>query len=329
MYSYGSSARAGVGKRGHGGRNYRPPKERRDPDTTPPPLRQCRCVLEFEIEEYARPEPQGRNHVLLTGGQGTANNGSGNNPQNVIKDLERCLRSQFLVHLVIPGRKQTGPVAIYGETYRQALPAAAYLLRHVWMIKDQNSTRNSIESPPTTEPSSTKITLNGRVFVNNAQESNPTGHVGKWNYSSSSYSAMNQNNKNNDFLAITPYWLFQNPAWSVLTCELQEADDNPDNNNNSDDNEKKEEEKNEKIETASSTGKDHVYGTTTTTAAAAAAAAVASSPLERMKICLDNAIFRLGTSRLSQLDFIIHTESNVAICVGPTDQVEALRVEIR
>lgn len=324
MYSHGSSARAGVGKRGHGGRNYRPPKERRDPDTTPPPLRQCRCVLEFEIEEYTRPEPQGRDHVILTGGQGANGNGSGN-PQNVIKDLERCLRSQFLVHLVIPGRKQTGPVAIYGETYRQALPAAAYLLRHIWMIQYNG---NSIESPPpTTESSSTKITLNGRVFANNAQESNPTGLVGIWNYSSSS-SSTNQDSNNNDFLAITPYWLFQSPAWSVLTCELQEADSVDNNSNNDDDKDKNDEEKNEKIGTASSAEKYQTSDSSTSTGDASASSST-SSPLERMKICLDNAMFRLGTSRLSQLDFIIHTESNVAICVGPTDQVEALRVEIR
>ena len=397
MYSYGSTARVGSGKRGHGGRNYRPPKERRDPNSTPPPIKLCRCVLEFNIEEYNHVEPQGRIHRVLTGNRnrsgeggdhrnnnansngsgvavdsnsgtrndagrgvrgggrgrggrrGSGNNNNSNNPQHVIKELERYLRSQYCVHLIIPGKKQTGPVAIFGETYRQALPAAVYLLNHIWKIE---STRGSSSEQPTTTasqspPPLSSLTLNGRIFVNNAQELNPTaGIAGRWNFFSHSNKKNNNDSINNDTTPLLqPYWLFQSSTWSALACPLlQDQEQIIDNNNNDAKGDKQE----AKVEQYASSGEDTTTtqaattttNTTTTNDDADADASSSSQTdqqqqqqqLEQLKICLDNVIFRLGNTKLSQLDFIINTDDDnlscVAIGVGPTSQVEILHKEI-
>lgn len=45
-----------------------------------------------------------------------------------MQEYERFLRANCLVHLVIPGRKQAGPVAIAGRSHEETLPAATYLL---------------------------------------------------------------------------------------------------------------------------------------------------------------------------------------------------------
>ena len=115
MYSYGSSARAGVGKRGHGGRPYRPPRKRRDPNSTPPPLKQCDCLIEIHLHEYLAPQPMGRTHACFGGRQ-------------AMEQCERDLRSAYQVHLMVPGKKQEGPISMVAKSYREALPALAWLL---------------------------------------------------------------------------------------------------------------------------------------------------------------------------------------------------------
>jgi hypothetical protein len=184
MYSHGSSARAGIGKSGHGGRNYRPPKERRDPNVTPPPLKQCACLLEFQLEEYAQPAPDGRPHHALGGRQ-------------ALQNLEGTLRSDFSVHLIVPGRRQSGPVAIVGRAYRDALPAAAHLLNQI--------SRNLISQQHQA------ATVEGRIFLN-VQDPKPKLIEGRWTSSSSCLT--------------TIHWLFQSADWSVLACPLVgEVDD--------------------------------------------------------------------------------------------------------
>jgi hypothetical protein len=297
MYSYGYSARAGVGKRGHGGRNYRPPPERRDPTTTPPPLKQCSCLLEFELEEYARPaavsdirrSPDGgrRSHRALGGA-------------HAVQDLERFLRSTFCVHLIVPGRSQAGPVGIVGASYRETLPAAAHFLAHVAMNQNQeNNYRNEDDDASSSDapPRENKIELYGRVFVDNALDPNPTGIVGKWTFSSLSMMTDSQS------LQIQPYWLFESSiSWSVLACRLQASllegnrgEDSLNSPNNQDD----------EIEKA--------FPPTATV----------STTLELLKTCLDNAVFRLGSANLSNLEFFIHG-TETAFCIGHPDQCSAL-----
>ena len=117
MYSYGSSARVGS-KQGHGGRNYRPPPERKDPKSTPPPLKLCDCLIELDVPEYATPQPQGRAHTSFGGRQ----------------QVDACIRTIRLTHcchLEIPGRTKGGPVGVVGETVQDAVPACHHLLQRL------------------------------------------------------------------------------------------------------------------------------------------------------------------------------------------------------
>ena len=135
MYSHGSSSstRVGVdGKQGHGGRNYRPPPERRDRNAAPPPLKECHCLLQFHVEEYQVPQPStGRIHQSLGG-------------RDQVLLLERSIRNRFTCHIIIPGKKQGGPVAIVGDTYNQTFPAAAWFLQQLARYSDSNQYQNGL-----------------------------------------------------------------------------------------------------------------------------------------------------------------------------------------
>ena len=114
MYSYGSSSRGS--KQGHGGRNYRPPPERRDPGTVPPPLKLCHCLIELDVPEYAVPQPQGRTHASFGG-------------KKQVDLLIGVMRSVYCCHLEIPGRTKGGPVGVVGASVRNVIPACHYLLQ--------------------------------------------------------------------------------------------------------------------------------------------------------------------------------------------------------
>lgn len=182
MYSFGSSARAGVGKRGHGGRDYRPPRNRRDPNATPPPLKQCSCLCQLELEEYATTAAV-RHHVTFGGRERQ-------------EELERQMRAQFLVHLVIPGRKQSGPVAVVGETYRESLAAVAYLLQYISSI-------GTWTSP----------TIRGRIQWR-VQDPNDIVLEGHWRVPRPILTT--------DVVSLMETsWLFQGPEhWNALVCYL-------------------------------------------------------------------------------------------------------------
>ena len=178
MYAYGSSARA---KSGHGGRNYRPPPERKDPSCTPPPLKECSCLILLDIDEYQSLQPTGRLHIVFGG-------------RETMQYCETFVRSEFTVHLIIPGRKQAGPVAIAAQTYRQALPAVAWLLQRIQGVDDS---------------------VSGRIQTNVKNVQDP-GVSGIWTKPSSTRSERK------------PYWLFQSETWSVLGCPLLLLENNDD-----------------------------------------------------------------------------------------------------
>jgi hypothetical protein len=171
MYSYGSSARA-TGKSGHGGRNYRPPPERKDTSCTPPPLKECSCLIILDIAEYQNLQPMGRLHTIFGG-------------RETMQHCETFVRSEFTVHLIIPGRKQAGSVAIAAQTYRQALPAVAWLLQRF----------QGVDS------------VTGRIQTNVKNVQDP-GVSGIWTRQPSNTADRK------------PYWLFQSETWSVLGCPL-------------------------------------------------------------------------------------------------------------
>ncbi len=191
MYSYGSSARASIGKSGHGGRDYRPPRNRRDPNATPPPLKQCSCLCQLDFSEYSTTAAV-RNHASFGGREG-------------LDILERQLRAEFLVHLVVPGKKQAGPVAIIGQTYREALPAVAFLLQHVSRIREWTSS-----------------TIRGRI-QRRVQDANDVLLDGLWRVP---HPVLNVDNDVGVVPPVQIVWLFQCPShWNVMVCFLPIAND--------------------------------------------------------------------------------------------------------
>lgn len=126
MYGYGSSARAATGKRGHGGRNYRPPPERKG-GAAPPPLKQCDCLVEIDIPEYQRMEER-RSHVCFGG-------------REMVQETIKAVRSIHLCHLEIPGRTKAGPVGIVGKTVEQVIPATFYVMHKLLLEIRQVETR--------------------------------------------------------------------------------------------------------------------------------------------------------------------------------------------
>eukprot|EP00977_Amphora_coffeiformis_P024378 scaffold15669_cov160-Amphora_coffeaeformis.AAC.2 len=118
MYSYGSSARAAGGKRGHGGRPYRPPPDRSKKDETPPPLKQCDCLIELDLTEYAQASDTSRTHETF---------GS----RRAMETAVREVRAKFLCHLQIPGRNQGNPVALVASSVEVAIPACHYVIQRI------------------------------------------------------------------------------------------------------------------------------------------------------------------------------------------------------
>lgn len=121
MYSYGSSARAGGGKRGHGGRPYRPPPDRSKKDAAPPPLKQCDCLIELDLPEYATP-------VDVGGGRTHAAFGSS---REAVERTVRIVRTRFQCHLQIPGRNQGKAVALVASSLEDAIPACHHVMQQI------------------------------------------------------------------------------------------------------------------------------------------------------------------------------------------------------
>lgn len=213
MYSHGSSAHVGVGKRGHGGRNYRPPPDRNknNGELVPPPLKACSCLVQLDLSEYmqlagfvssassltevssevADPSSRRRLHTCFPGDTLEQRRKS-------VQQCEKHLRSRFGVHLVIPGRTQQAPVAIVGQSYRETIPATAWLLQQLMLP------RNSGDS----------ASVGGRI-QKNVKDPNDGTLEGRWWQQQKLDDIQESNGVNLD-----PYWLFQSISWSVMACDL-------------------------------------------------------------------------------------------------------------
>lgn len=196
MFSYGSSARAGVVRRSHGGRPYRPPPERREPNAkTPPPLKECTCLIEIDAPEYQMTEPLGRQHLCFGG-------------REQMEQCQRTLRSSYHVHLMVPGKKQMGPLSIISKSAHEAIPALAWLL--------ENWDAGEIEGRIYRNVSEGRDSVLRGVFPCRTQGRSLDG-----DFPSSSLSQ--------------PFWLFQSPQWAVLAYPLNsESNDPPETENNTD-----------------------------------------------------------------------------------------------
>jgi hypothetical protein len=211
MYSYGSSARAGMGKRGHGGRNYRPPPERhKNGEMVPPPMKACNCLVQLDLPEYMQTanrddevsDTVSNRRRLHTCFPGTTIE----ERRKSIQNIEKLMRSRFAAHLVIPGRTQSGPVGIVGKTYREALPAVACFLQQLVL---NSSTEN--------EYSQTPILINGRI-QRNVKDPDDVTIEGRWQHR-----ALQSFAEGSSKHPLDPYMLFQSHQnfWNVMTCDLE------------------------------------------------------------------------------------------------------------
>ena len=114
------------------------------------------------------------------------------------------------MHLVIPGRTQSGPVAIAGKTYHETIPAAAWFLRQLVVPEEACASGSSSSDVP---PS-----IGGRV-QRNVKDANDVTVEGKWLLKPASMDtdAISQR-------PLHPYWLFQSREniWHVMSCDLDE-----------------------------------------------------------------------------------------------------------
>ena len=140
MYGYHHGVSNGGFKRGHGGRNYRPP-ERRDKKTSPPPIKECTCLIEIKLDEYdVKSAPRPRAHHSFGG-------------RSIMEMCKKQCRNKR-VHLVVPGRNQTGAVSLLAGSYQDALSACKWLLERITNWDTTNSDTGNNQ------------TLAGRLILN-------------------------------------------------------------------------------------------------------------------------------------------------------------------
>lgn len=274
MYSHGSSARVGVGKRGHGGRNYRPPKEKKDPSKlVPPPLKECNCMIQLDVSEYAelapvverttqreeqqqeeqQQSPQRRRLHRCFAGRTLKER------QASLRSTEQGLRSGFGVHLVVPGRNQTGPLAVVGKSYRETLPAVEYLMHRLVL----NSSEEETEAP----------FLRGRI-QRNVKDPNDVLLSGRFfQHQQQTQQQQHPEENTTSYYYLQPYWLFESDSWNTLVCPLTIQE----------------------LPSANTAEAAHVQQ---------------KSIAEALQISLDNLSFELGNSALSELDIFWHPAPN-------------------
>lgn len=188
MFSYGSSARAGVGKSGHGGRPYRPPPERRDPNETPPPFKECMCLVEIYAPEYNYTEPLGRRHIFFGG-------------REQVEHCQRILRSKHHVHLMVPGKKQMGPISVISRSLSDSIPALAWLFENLLVEGDNN--------------------IEGRIYRDVRQGRN---NVLQGHFLNRTQSQYDSTSGESSFLS-QPFSIFQSSTWVVLACKINSGGD--------------------------------------------------------------------------------------------------------
>jgi len=306
MFSYGSSARVGVGRRGPGGREYKPPKDRKkDPSKlVPPPLKHCDCMIQLDLPEYAalprEDEREGTNgqttvarrlHLCFEGATIRERTSS-------LRTVEQALRSGFGVHLVVPGRKQTGPVAVAGKSYRETIPAVDYLLQKLVLPNTQNANDERQSVGP--------HSVSGRILRNVKDPSN-VALEGRFFQQTKQIQSATPVTETNDFeFHLEPYWMFENESWNILACPLEPPTMHSDTH-----------------------WEESSMSSSTT--------AVNDAIARALRLGLDNFRFRLGNAALSELDIILapphalNVSSPKAFAAGnPTAQtIQALYQEIQ
>lgn len=213
MYGYHHGVSNGGFKRGHGGRNYRPPPERPDKKTSPPPIKECACLIEIKLDEYnVKSAPQQRTHHSFGG-------------RTIMEMCKKKCRNKR-VHLVVPGRNQAGAVSLLAGSHQDALSACKWLLERI-VSWDTASLSTENEE-----------TLAGRVILNLLNNDSREEKVGiflkQQTTNRSSNSSITRSGDNHT----QPHWFFQslNDSWGIVTCNFLESDivttgSNEDNDN--------------------------------------------------------------------------------------------------
>ena len=187
-----------------------------------------------------------------------------------MEQSQRALRSDYQVHLMIPGRNKEGPVSLVAKTYREALPALAFLFKKL-----------IVEGP-----------IRGR-FHRNAKDSRIPVLEGF--FPRKTPPSINEEESN-----ISPFWLFESPGLSVLTCSL-----------------------------LSNRSGDSTSGTTSDKDKSSAAADEAvQDRAMALQTCLDNIKFRLGKEAVGALDIFLDPYLEYSFAAGNPKQAERLRQEI-
>lgn len=116
-----------------------------------------------------------------------------------MEQCEQDLRSDYQVHLMVPGKKQQGPISMVAKSYREALPALAWFSDQLVVI-----------SGP----------IRGRIHRNVKDQRIPPldGLLLPETLSVD---------------ATTPYWLFQSPQLCVLAFRLFSEDESTGDSNES------------------------------------------------------------------------------------------------
>jgi hypothetical protein len=335
MYSHGSSVRIGVGKRGHGGRNYRPPPDNNnkkrgdDPNKLiPPPLKECNCMIQLDVPEYAEiasssvsvsasaSSSDHNNQSSVTGGVPPRRlhlcfEGSTlDERRKSVREIEKELRSEFGVHLVIPGRNQRGPLAVVGVSHRETIPATAYLMKR--LIFDDPSTSSSSNAATTATTSAAAGTnntsssivffLTGRI-QNNVKDPNGVVLLGRF-FQHQRLSQQQQMDVATQFL-LSPYWLFESASWNVMVCPLT----SPTIQQPLQQHQQQHQQSGSSmtpLSTVSGDGNSSSMTQSSSSSSMTKQEETSTMILAALQTCVDNLRFRLGNLTLSELDIFLH-----------------------
>jgi hypothetical protein len=149
----------------------------------PPPLKECNCLIELPVQEYQVTKPLGRQHRCFGG-------------REAMEYCQKTLRSSYHVHLMVPGKKQMGPLSIIAKSIHEAISALAWLLLESWCVEHNESLEVRIYR---NVQEGRDCLLRG-IFPCRLHEQEVT---------STMFTPLSQ-----------PVWLFQSPAWVVLACRL-------------------------------------------------------------------------------------------------------------
>jgi hypothetical protein len=187
-----------------------------------------------------------------------------------MEQCERTVRTDYCCHLMVPGKKQPGPVSLVAKHYREALPALAWLMEH---IHHEEETSIRVRFHRNFKDDRDQV-LEGTVIPLNSHQGG-AGHQ-----------------------ATSPYWLFQSPVWSVLTCNLLGTLDSGNDGKHDE-----------------STAHDY--------------SPLLQERVAELQTCLDNLEFQMGKHYVGKLDIFVDPFLEYAFAVGDPDQAEMMRLEIR